>query len=156
MTLSPETLSQAPPLKRAVRSPFRQAEVKVLLLEDDGEDAAIIQDALERYPGTTFTVRRVDRLRRAIDYLRRSNADVAIVDLFLPDGRGVEVPEAIHSTAPGLPFVVLTGIRDEEIGLIAIEAGAQDFICKSEMTPVSLSRAVKFAIERSRSRGRRR
>jgi hypothetical protein len=44
-------------------------EVRVPLVQDDGEDAAAIQEAVERHPGTSFTVRRVDQLRRAIEFL---------------------------------------------------------------------------------------
>jgi len=49
-----------------------------------------------------------------------------------------------------VPIVVLTDTNDEELALSCIDAGAQDFLCKSEITANSLRRAIGFAVNRSR------
>jgi diguanylate cyclase (GGDEF)-like protein len=57
----------------------------------------------------------------------------------------------LRSAAPDVPIIVLADQADEEAGLAAVKAGAQDFLLKSELNPALLSRTVRYAIERKRS-----
>ncbi len=60
-----------------------------------------------------------------------ADADVAIVDLELPEGDGVGIVEALRQAARPVPSVVLTGLRDDrELGR-AIEAGAAAVLTKT-------------------------
>ena len=58
---------------------------------------------------------------------------------------------AVRSAAPDAPDHRALGRGDEELGLAAVKAGAQDFLIRSELNPALLVRAVRFAIERKRS-----
>jgi PleD family two-component response regulator len=53
-----------------------------------------------------------------------------IVDLSLPDARGLEAVLAIRIVAPEFPVVVLTGVASDSLGREALQAGAQDYLVK--------------------------
>ena len=56
----------------------------------------------------------------------------------------------MHAAAKGVPIVLMTGLEDEELGLRLIQAGAQDYLVKGQVTAPLLTRALSYAVERSR------
>lgn len=93
---------------------FRQALGAVLMLEADLDVVAQL--------GTGM----VEAARSAA-----AEADVAIVDLELPEGDGVGVVAALREDDPPTPAVVLTGLRDDRKLGLAIEAGAAAVLSKT-------------------------
>ncbi len=59
--------------------------------------------------------------------------------------------EQLRSAAPDVPIIVLAHAPDPELGVLAVRAGAQDFLSRTELNPTLLVRAVRYAIERKRS-----
>jgi PAS domain S-box-containing protein len=82
--------------------------------------------------------------------LARTNADVVLLDLGLPDSQGLDTLRSIRKQAPRLPIVVLTGLRDEEMGVDASREGAQDYLTKNTLTPELLTTTLRYAIARQR------
>ncbi|MGE0554508.1 MAG: diguanylate cyclase [Gemmatimonadales bacterium] len=81
---------------------------------------------------------------------RLDGFDVAVLAL---DRQGVEAAEAyaqLASAHPTLPIIVLTDPRSVEIGLEAVEQGAQDCLDRATLTGPSLGRAVRCAVIRQR------
>lgn len=76
--------------------------------------------------------------------------DCAIVDYRLPDGDAFDVLGRFTGARPPTPIIVLTGLENEELGIRLLAAGAQDYLVKSEVTGDTLSRAIRYAIERHR------
>jgi DNA-binding NarL/FixJ family response regulator len=69
-----------------------------------------------------------------LDAVRRAAAvrpDVAIVDLKLPDGTGIDVVRSLRQDHPGIRCVVLTSFDDDEAVEAALDAGASAFVLKS-------------------------
>lgn len=136
-----------------------EPDLTVLLVEDNEPDARYIEelfrtlDWAERDPGGEFgqpTLRHVDSLAACTDTLQTTAVDVVLLDLNLPDSRGLETVDAVLSTSDDVAVVVLTGLDDERVGVQAVERGAQDFLVKDEVTPTLLGRTIRYAIERQR------
>ncbi|MCB9506208.1 MAG: protein kinase [Myxococcales bacterium] len=125
--------------------------VRVLLVEDNPGDAMLVQEGLAEAPGGDFEVVEARTLAEAIAVARESHPDLALLDLSLPDCRGLETLERLRSAVPDLPVVVLTGLDDDRVGVASLQAGAQDFVVKDELTGRRLTRAVRLALERSRA-----
>lgn len=128
--------------------------IKVLLLEDHPGDALLFRTMLNAELTSPFEVEHVTRLSAALDHLRRKTVDVALLDLSLPDSRGLETFYAARDEAPHVPFVVLSGSGSEEIAIQAVQAGAQDYLMKDEINDRILARSIRYAIERARSERR--
>lgn len=122
----------------------------VLLLEDNQGDARLIDYMLSSYDDPQFRITHVERLNLAKDALLEGNFEVALVDLTVPDSRGMATISAILEVAPDTPLVVLTGIADEKTGHDAVQKGAQDFLVKGEFDEQLLVRTISFAIFRQK------
>lgn len=126
--------------------------LRVLVVEDNPGDAELLVETLDDVaPGdTTFSCRCVVRLADARVALDEWPADVVLLDLTLPDGRGLDSLAAVRAAAPELPVVVMTGLADDAIALRALQAGAQDYLVKGRDGGGAIRRAVRHAVERQR------
>lgn len=129
-------------------SPLAADRGALLLLEDDDGDAILVQEHVSaQLP--LWSVERVSRLSDACKSLERQRFDVILTDLSLPDARGLDAVVRLRAAADA-PMVVLSGAEDERLAVEALRAGAQDFIGKSTVETVTLSRAIRYAQERKR------
>jgi signal transduction histidine kinase len=78
--------------------------------------------------------------------------DAVLLDLNLPDSRGMETFERLRAAVPEVPIIVCTGIDDRQIALRALRGGAQDYVVKGPGIGPLLARTLHFAIERRRAR----
>lgn len=122
--------------------------MKVLLVEDSESDAALVQQYLQDAATPVEVVRCVD-LRSAREALSTFVPDCLLVDLTLPDAQQLQAVDTLIATAPDLPLVVVTSLQDDELGVLAVGRGAQDFLSKSELSGPVLERSVRAAIERA-------
>ncbi|GIX05746.1 MAG: hypothetical protein KatS3mg115_0149 [Candidatus Poribacteria bacterium] len=124
---------------------------RVLLVEDEPADVRLIQELLREAPQVAVEVVAVDRLSAAQAALGGGEPfDAILLDLNLPDSRGVETVQRVVTLAPGVPIVVLSGLEDEAAIAQAVEEGAQDYLIKGHLTPPLIAHAIRFAIERQR------
>ena len=129
-----------------------EAPTRILLVEDNPEDAAVIGDYFDEAPLTTsgVEIECVSRLGEALARLAEGAHDVVLLDLSLPDAFGLEGLAAVTGQFPHLPVVVMTGLADERVALEAMKVGAQDYLSKGVDGPRVVRRAVRYAIERHR------
>jgi diguanylate cyclase (GGDEF)-like protein len=123
-------------------------EISVLLVEDDPGFAVLVRRRLERQG--TMAVRTATTLAEAVAALAEGRVDCVLLDLSLPDADGMTGVQVLREEQPDLPVVVLTGNRDDSLPLLALAAGAQDYLSKDVAEPEVLERAVRYAIERKR------
>jgi two-component system, cell cycle sensor histidine kinase and response regulator CckA len=125
------------------------APLSILIVEDSDFDARLLTRHLNKALGeTSVQITRTDKLRQAKEALSSTKFDVIVVDLGLPDSRGLEALNTLQRIAPSTPVVVLTGTADEDLGRAALRAGAQDYLVKGEMGGAALTRSLRYAIER--------
>lgn len=120
---------------------------RVLVVENDEADAKVIAACLEVANAVKFKVTYVDGLKTAIVHLSRAEVDCVLLDLALPGSAGLDGLTAVLRTCD-VPVVVMTGSNDPAVGEAAVGMGAQDFLFKTEVTPVVLQRAILYAMER--------
>ncbi len=120
----------------------------LLLVEDDDNDALLFEQAIRQAGGGVFGMRRVSRVSEALPLLTMGRCDLVVVDLSLPDARGIDAVLAVVKAKPGLPVVVHTGDEDLVYAAMATRHGAQDVLVKGAHQPVDLVRSLVLAIER--------
>lgn len=99
------------------------------------EDMPAVRDGLvavlrDAYPGVH--VEAAGSLREARVLLRTLRPDVALIDLGLPDGSGVQLIEQLSSDLPACPCVVTTIFADDVHLFPALRAGAQGYLLKDQ------------------------
>ncbi|MEL0169414.1 MAG: EAL domain-containing protein [Pseudomonadaceae bacterium] len=116
---------------------------KVLMLEDNEDDALLIINHLETH-GCEIHWDRVETEPDLRERLAASEWDVVLSDYTMPLFDGANALRVVRELDPDLPFVFVSGTLGEKAAVAAIKAGAQDFIVKHDLT--RLTPAVERAI----------
>ena len=121
--------------------------MKLLLLEDNITDAGLTIRAL-RKAWPECDIEHVTLIREANEVLaEQTDFDVALLDMQLPDGNGLDVLMSIRQKNLDMAVAVLTGSGDEEVAVAALKAGADDYTVKqpgyTSKVPLSVERAIE-------------
>lgn len=122
----------------------------LLLIEDDAGDAFLVEELLKQAeaPPKIIWARSLAEARTRLT----DEVQCVLVDLSLPDAHGLEALEQVLELAPPHAAVlVLTGLRDVQVGVDAVQAGAQDYLVKQDIDARLLARSVRYAMERKRA-----
>jgi len=134
----------------AIRS--RIAVLRILFVEDNLGEVRLVREMLaEGSKQLVFKIEQVDTLAAGIEKTRREKFDVILLDLGLPDSRGLETFYSLHAVSPDVPIIVLTGLDDENAAIEAVRGGAQDYLLKGRLEGELLTRGILYSIERKRS-----
>nr|WP_276551478.1 two-component system response regulator KdpE [Erwinia mallotivora] len=98
----------------------------VLIVEDEKEIRRFLRVALE---GENLRVFDAETLQRGLIEAATRKPDLAILDLGLPDGDGIEFIREIRQWT-SIPVIVLSARSDEQDKIAALDAGADDFLTK--------------------------
>ena len=75
----------------------------------------------------------VQRLSEALPLFAVERFDAVLLDLFLSDSHGLDTFATLHTQAPNMPIVVLTGLDNETVAVEAVQGGAQDYLVSAEL-----------------------
>lgn len=121
-----------------------EEDLRVLIVEDNPADRL-----LTRLHLVGADIETADTIAEATRFLEEDGFRCILLDLNLPDSRGLEGLIRLRSIAPSAPIIVLTGSDDESTGLSAISAGAQDYLRKGQVDRDHLMRSIRFARQRA-------
>ena len=124
---------------------------RVLLVEDNEVDVAMVRALLAESVGRSCQVTSVGRLADARAHLLAAGTDCVLLDLSLPDGEGMETVQVVLGTSPEVPIIVLSGLQDDRVTMAALNEGAQDYLVKGQVDGSSLWRSIRYAVERKRA-----
>jgi signal transduction histidine kinase len=122
----------------------------ILLIEDNLGDARLLREMLGVEVSHKIELMHVQCMSDAERYLSQRPVDMILLDLGLPDARGLGAIRRAHAAAPCVPLVVLTGLDDESLAKQALQEGAQDYLIKGQIEARGLLRALRYATERKR------
>ena len=124
--------------------------IKVLLIEDNTGDTVLIRGMLDDSKKIHFKVTDAARLDDGLKFLVKDSFDVILLNLCLPDSKGIDTFNIMKYNATNIPIIVLTGLKDDIFAISAVGRGAQDYLVKGEVTSKQLIRSITYAIERKR------
>lgn len=126
--------------------------VRLLLIEDNPIHARLIEELLTDARSPSFQLVVASRLSEGLALLDKGETDLILLDLILPDSQDLDTFIRVRSHAPSVPIVIVTGLDDVKLAARAVEAGAQDYLVKTHLQRASLTRSLRYAIERTRVR----
>ncbi len=124
--------------------------LRILQVEDEPALARLLKEYLKMALREPYELVWVQRLAEATQTLTNQTFDLVLLDLGLPDSRGIETFLTLHNQVPHIPIIVLSGLDDEPTALKTLQSGAQDYLVKSNVDSHLLVRAVRYAIERKK------
>jgi PAS domain S-box-containing protein len=128
-----------------VKSPLR-----ILYLEDDPQDAELVQAMLEA-EGVTCLVTRVETQQDFLASLEQDGFDLILADYSLPSFDGISALKLAVGRRPELPFIFVSGKMGEEVAIEALKIGATDYVLKTRLSRIlpSVQRALREAQQRA-------
>jgi signal transduction histidine kinase len=124
--------------------------MQILLIEDNETTAEVIRQKLASARGEIYSLEHADDLATGLSRIAEGEFDLILLDLFLPDSRGLDTVKKTLAVTLKIPVVVLTGSDDDETALSAIQLGAQDYLVKGRFDTDLLARSLHYAVERKR------
>ena len=122
--------------------------IHTLLIEDSAADARLLREILGASGHIEFRLTHAETLKQGLERLEKARFDVVLLDLNLPDSSGLASVDNLLASQVRAPVVVMTGTEDEDLGLRAVAAGAQDFLVKGQLNRAATVRTIRFAVER--------
>ena len=128
---------------------MEEKSINILLIEDNQDDAELLQRKLSNSANGRFKVTPANCLKDGLEKLSGNTHDLILSDLGLPDSHGLDTVTQVLQMAPETPLVVLSGYDNEETAIKAVQLGAQDYIVKGQLDGTQMERSLFYAIERS-------
>ena len=121
-----------------------QDETRQILIVEDDDDTAEMVTTLLKDEG--FIPNAVSSGASALDYIVQTPPNLILLDLNLPDMDGLEVLRLVRERS-FMPVIVISGYNKETDKVIALEAGADDYISKP-FSPEELVARVQALLRR--------
>lgn len=121
--------------------------MKVLLVEDD---ETIAKGLIYSFKQNGYNLMHKENIKDAIKYLQEEKIDLAILDILLPDGNGVDL-YLNNIKSLKIPTIFLTAKDEEEVIVNCLEIGAEDYITKPFSTKELLARVKKIILRQKKN-----
>jgi len=123
--------------------------LKVLIVEDSPDDAALVLRELRR-GGYELVWERVETAEAMNEALERAEWDVILSDYTMPHFSALQALETLKSKQLDVPFIIISGTIGEETAVLALKAGAQDYLIKGRLARLvpALEREIREAHSR--------
>jgi putative two-component system response regulator len=124
--------------------------VRLLLVDDNADDAAIVERMILSYGRMNAQVQSVSTAGDCVKQLSGSGCDVMLLDYRLPDEDGLTFLRKLNRRPDAPPVIMLTGQGDERVAIEAIRCGAYEYFSKDGISPNTLGEAVQDVLRRFR------
>jgi signal transduction histidine kinase len=129
--------------------------MNILLIEDDDEDALLLKKLFTRNPLVHYDIAWEPSYETGLVELLKGKHDLCLVDYRLGTQNGIDLVKAArHGDYTG-PIILLTGANENEIDIMALQAGADDYIAKGQLDSDLLHRIIRYAVERKKAENER-
>ncbi|MEM8981694.1 MAG: EAL domain-containing protein [Pseudomonadota bacterium] len=122
--------------------------MKILLVEDDAADAALLERQLTETGAFEVDLRRCTDISEAEQLTNDEDFDVVLLDMDLPGSAGLRAVRNIQSVCPNTPIVALSAEDSEDDVLAALGLGVEDYVLKGYCTVEALADSIAAAVER--------
>ena len=124
--------------------------LRILLIEDDEGDRDLALEYLAEDSRYSYQTTWAQSLEEGLKKIEAAAFDVIILDLVLPDSKGITTVAKLSARAQGIPIIVSSYFDEDALASKAIELGAQDYLAKDLMNSQRLGRIISRALARAK------
>jgi PAS domain S-box-containing protein len=122
--------------------------IKILLIEDDEDDYALVRELLSEIKFADFSLEWVKTYQEGFKELRRADHDAYLLDYGLGSRNGLELIREAREAGCDKPIIFLTGQGGYGVDMGAMRCGAADYLVKDQLTADMLERSIRHSIAR--------
>ncbi len=126
--------------------------LRILLVEDDEDDYILTKGLLGEWLTTPYELQWVTTFETALTEMKRNQHDIYLLDYRLGTENGLELLRTGMAQGCKGPIIFLTGQDDRTVDLEVMQAGAVDYLVKSEITASLLERSIRYALQQKQFR----
>ncbi|HYE56186.1 MAG TPA: ATP-binding protein [Chitinophagaceae bacterium] len=126
-----------------------EQSIRILIVDDDEDDFLIISDYIKNINPTLFVLHWCYNYLEALTHMKHHNYDLYFVDYRLGAKTGLDLLKEAISAQCEEPIVLLTGKGNYKVDMEAMQAGAVDYLIKTELTSEKLERCIRYSLERA-------
>lgn len=125
--------------------------IRILIVDDDEDDFFITTEYIKNVRSNNFTTEWCYKYDEALEHISKNAFDLYLIDYHLGAKTGLDlIKEAVRNNWEQ-PFILLTGKGNQQIDIDAMQAGALDYLIKSELDTEKLERCIRYSMERAKS-----
>jgi len=121
---------------------------RILVVDDDEEDYMLISEYISEIGSEQYTYEWASSFSEGSRIMKEARHDLYLIDHFLGAGTGIDLIVEATATGSRTPKILLTGVGNLEIDMLAIKSGAYDYLPKTLLNTEMLERTLRHAIER--------
>ncbi|MCW3116538.1 MAG: domain S-box protein [Chitinophagaceae bacterium] len=123
--------------------------LKILVIEDDEDDFFIIKEDIQKIPYQQFIIDWCPKYKDALEKMASREYAIYFVDYFLGAKTGLQLLKEAMNRNCQEPIILLTGKGNHTIDIEAMQAGAYDYLIKSELNTEKLERCIRYSVEKA-------
>jgi PAS domain S-box-containing protein len=124
-------------------------KINILIIDDDEDDFFILKKYISRISNIdAFVIEWCGGYAEGVEAICYGKHDIYFVDFRLGPKTGLDLIKEVIKNKCEQPLILLTGAGNQEIDLQAMQAGAADYLVKSELTTEKLERCIRYAVSR--------
>jgi two-component system, cell cycle response regulator len=123
-------------------------ELKILLISSNSEDIQKVKGALSAWDTAMISLEIAKTPIEGMSRILKGDLDILLFDMSNKKVAGFDALDAFRTRSITLPVLALIESDDEDVGLNAINHGAQDYLCKENINSYSLRQSIRYAMER--------
>ncbi len=131
-------------------SSFDAAPLQVLLIDDDEDSYVLTRDLLSEVRGQSYVLNWAKNAQSGVATFEAGNYDLCLVDFYLGAHNGDAVIAELRRRRADVPLLLLTSEDVRQNDIAVMEAGADDFLIKGNLSSLLLERTIRFALDRRR------
>ncbi len=128
-----------------------ETKISLLIVENNVEDQLLLQQQLHSSQLDIADVIVVSTCEEARILLQSRTFSLVLLNLYLPDSKGLQSLTNLMLINARVPFVILSGSSDQPVSMKALSLGAQDFLTKGDYNEKVLEKTVSYSIERHKN-----
>lgn len=131
---------------------MNSGRVQVLLIDDDEDSEILTREMLSQVEGAAIDLSWVGTFELGLEAIRSHHYDACLVDYRLGARDGIELIQTAIAEGCRAPLILMTGIGEHAVDVLAMKEGAADFLVKGQsLDGLAIERSIRHAIERARA-----
>lgn len=128
-----------------------ETAIRILIIDDDNDDFIITGNYIKDIDTAQFLIDWCYNYQEALGNMKAHKYDLYFVDYWLGAKTGLDLIKKAREEGCEEPIVLLTGKGNQEVDREAMQAGAADYLIKTELNTEKLERCIRYSMERAAS-----